>query len=60
MLCIAACVSLCGCACGLEQKIEAAQDNPDELFELMKERTARRKAGKLDGPRVVTGTAGNI
>ena len=44
----------------LEKKIEAAKDDPDQLYELQKERTARRKAGKLDGERVKTGIVGNI
>eukprot|EP01043_Picozoa_sp_COSAG02_P010254 COSAG02_NODE_357_length_23913_cov_6.793483_2_plen_57_part_00 len=44
----------------LQQKIEAAKDDPEQLYELQKERTARRKAGKLDGDRVKSGYVGNI
>lgn len=44
----------------LDQRLEAAKDDPEAYFELQKERTARRKVGKVDGPRVQTGYAGNI
>ena len=44
----------------LEKKIEAAKDDPEQYYELQKERNLRRKAGKLDGQRAETGIAGNF
>jgi len=39
----------------LEQRLDAAKEDPEAYFKLQAERNARRKAGKVDGMRVETG-----